>query len=326
MRKKIGKAGGVEAWNVLSPAEQTARDVKMDDIMAVLGREAYNMLDPVDRRILDLFIWGGCCMHKDLNSFKGGNTKMMLEWKHLVLPGPILLANKDNAALLQNLLESTHPKDAVLTEDQFCAFEASTWGSVKTAALAGEIFHKDDKKGQANRHVDFMSYSLDKQHHRFPDTSNTHFGSHGDAAGKLITYLPQYRDMMVLIEWSKQNPSPTNIEKNLSDALNDIPTLTELVAMIIYKMIITHLYLRQVCGPGTKSTNLLNIGPLHRTIHDHIQNLLDNPDLIFGSDASYKSATLDSLLWVDPKAMKAVFELIPFPTSNQSRSHFFVVH
>jgi hypothetical protein len=156
-----------------------------------------------------------------------------------------------------------------------------------------------------------MSRSLDKQHRRFPDTSNTRFGSHGDAAGELITYLPQYRDMMVLIEWSKQNPSLTNIEKNLRDALNDIPTLTELVAMIIYKMIITHPYLRQVRGPGTESTNLLDLGPLHRAIRDHIQNILDNPDLIFGSDASYESATLDGLQWADPKAMKAVFELIP---------------
>jgi hypothetical protein len=116
---------------------------------------------------------------------------------------------------------------------------------------------------------------------------------------------------MALIEWSKQNPSLTNIEKNLRDALNDISTLTELVAMIIYKMIITHPYLRQVRGPGTESTNLLDLGPLHRAIRDHIQAILDNPDLIFGCDASYESATLDGLEWADTTAMDAVFALIP---------------
>lgn len=140
--KKIIEAGGKEGWDALSPAEQTERDVKMmDDIVTLLGREAYDMLEPVDRRVLDLFIWGGCCMHKDLNSFKGGNDEMMLEWKRLGVLGPILLANKDNAALLRNLLDPAHPKDAVLTDDQFRAFEASTRGGVKTAALAGAIFN-----------------------------------------------------------------------------------------------------------------------------------------------------------------------------------------
>ncbi|KAJ7475256.1 hypothetical protein B0H11DRAFT_1810745, partial [Mycena galericulata] len=311
--KKIVEAGGIEAWEALSPAEQTARDVKMmDEIVTLLGREAYDRLDAADRRMLDLFVWGGCCMHKDLNSFKGGNTEMMLEWKRLGLLSPILLANKENAALLRNLLDPAQPKDAVLSEDQFRAFEASTCGGVKTAALAGAIFNnKDDKKGQADHHVDFMTRSLGKQHCRFPDTSNTRFGSHGDAAGKLITYLPQYRDIMELIEWSKQNPSLTNIEKNLRDALNDIPTLTELVAMIIYKMTITHPYLRQVRGPGMESTNLLDLGPLHRAIRDHIQSILDNPELIFGPEVAYESATLDGLVWADPNTMSAVFKLIP---------------
>jgi hypothetical protein len=165
----------------------------MNDIVTVLGKEAYDALNSADRRSLDLFIWAGCCMHKDLNSFRGGNIEMMLEWARLGLPGPILLANKDNAALLQNLLDPAHLKDAVLTDDQLCVFESSTRGGVKAAALAGAIFNnKDDKKGQADKHVDFMTRALKQQHHRFLDTSNTGFGSHGDAAAELITYLPQY--------------------------------------------------------------------------------------------------------------------------------------
>ncbi|KAJ7743197.1 hypothetical protein B0H16DRAFT_1727923 [Mycena metata] len=314
--RKIVEAGGTQAWNALSPAEQTARDVKMmNDILTILGREAYNALNPADRRMLDLFVWGGCCMHKDLNSFRGGNTEMMLEWKKIPgTVGPILLANKDNAALLQNLLDPAQPQNVELTEDQFRALEASTRGGVKTAALAGAIFNnKDDKKGQADRHVDFMTHSLGlgAPHRRFPDTSNTRFGSHRDAAAELITYLPQYRQMMEAIEWSKQNPSLTNIEKNLCDALNDIPTLTELAAMTIYRMVITHPYLYQVRGPGTESTNHLELGPLHHSIRNHIQKILDHPNLLFGSDVRYQTATLDGLEWADPKAMKAVFDLIP---------------
>ncbi|KAJ6529037.1 hypothetical protein DFH09DRAFT_934946, partial [Mycena vulgaris] len=143
--KKIAEAGEEDAWNALSPAEQTFRDVKlMNDIVTVLGKEAYDTLAPEDRRKLDLFIWGGCCMHKDLNSFKGGNTEMMLEWKKLGLDGPVLLANKHNTSVLRNLLDPAVAQDAVLTEDEFKAFEASTQGGVKACALAGAIFNNKD--------------------------------------------------------------------------------------------------------------------------------------------------------------------------------------
>ncbi|KAJ7213194.1 hypothetical protein GGX14DRAFT_519404 [Mycena pura] len=311
--KKIAEAGGMDGWNALSPAEQSDRDAKlMKEVVVALGKDAYDALDSEDRRLLDLFVWGGCCMHKDLNSFKGGNCEMMLEWDKLAVFGPILLANKDNAALLRNLLDPAQRKDAILTEDQLRAFEASTRGGVKTCALAGAIFNnKDDKKGQADRHVDFMTVKLGKQHPRFPDTSNTRFGSHGDAAAELITYLPEYLEMLELIQWSKHNPSLTNIERNLLHALRDIPTLTELVAMTIYKMVITHPYLRQVRGPGTESTNLLDLGPLHREVCSHVQSILVDPDIIFGSNPSFESATLDGLEWNDTHAMAAVFKMIP---------------
>ncbi|KAJ7664801.1 hypothetical protein B0H17DRAFT_850894, partial [Mycena rosella] len=311
--KKVAEAGGEAAWSALSPAEQTDRDAKlMKEIVAVLGKEAYDALSPEDCQTLDLFIWGGCCMHKDLNSFKGGNNEMMLEWKNLGLAGPVLLANKANAAILRNLLDPSVPVDAPLTEDQFRAFKASTRGGVKACALAGAIFNnKDDKKGQANKHVDFMTGKLGQQHHRFPDTSNTRFGSFGDAAAELLKYLLQYLDIMDIIKWSKNNPSLTNIEKNLLAALRDLATLTELAAMTIYRVLITHPYLCQVCGPGTESTNLLDLGPLHQELRDHIQSLLDDPELIFGLDASYETATLDGREWSDPSAMEAVFKLIP---------------
>ncbi|KAJ7101997.1 hypothetical protein C8R44DRAFT_716352 [Mycena epipterygia] len=263
--QKIARVGGIEAWEALSPAEQAEHDKNlMVEIVTALGKEAYDALSAADRRTLNLFIWGGCCMHKDLNSFKGGNTEMMLEWAKLGVPGPILLANKQNASILRNLLDPAIPADAALTEDELRAFQASTRGGVKTCALAGAIFNnKDDKKGQADKHVDFMTRKLGKPHPRFPDTNNTRFSSHGCAAAELITHLLEYLDMMDVIHWSKTNPSLTNIEKNLRDALRDPATLTELCAMIIYQQIISHPYLRQVRGPGTENVNLLDLGPLH---------------------------------------------------------------
>ncbi|KAJ7430216.1 hypothetical protein B0H11DRAFT_1676382, partial [Mycena galericulata] len=310
--KKIAEAGGIEAWDALSTAEQAERDKKlMDEIVTALGKEAYDALSSEDRRTVDLFIWAGCCMHKDLNSFSGGNTEMMREWPKLGVPGPILLANKHNAAILRNLLDPAVPADSSLTEDELRAFQASTRGGVKTCALAGAIFNnKDDKKGQADKHVDFMTRKLGKRHPRFPDTSNTRFGSYGGASCELITYLLEYLDMMDVIQWSKTNPSLTNIEKNLRDALCDQPTLTELCAIILYQQIISHPYLRQVRGPGTENVNLLDLGPLHAEICNHIRHLLANPDIIFGDELFFETATLDGQEWQDPKAINAVVGLM----------------
>ncbi|KAJ7868034.1 hypothetical protein B0H14DRAFT_3441437 [Mycena olivaceomarginata] len=240
----------------------------MQEIVTALGKDAYHALSPEDRRAVDLFIWGGCCMHKDLNSFKGGNAEMMLEWAKLGVPGPILLANKQNAAILRNLFDPA----------------TSTCGGVKTCALGGAIFNnKDDKKGQADKHVDFMTRKLETPHPRFPDTSNTLFGSYGGASAELITYLLQYLDLMDVIQWSKINPSLTNIEKNLRDAL---------------KRSYPH---RALCddsvrGPGTENVNLLDLGPLHAAVRDHIQQILDNPDIIFGGD--FSSSACRITLWL----------------------------
>ncbi|KAJ7315392.1 hypothetical protein DFH08DRAFT_715778, partial [Mycena albidolilacea] len=143
--KKIEDAGGEEAWEALSPAEQARRDTKlMQEVVTTLGKEAYNMLSPEEQRPLDLFIWAGCCMHKDLNSFRGGNTEMMLEWQKLGVDRPVLLCNKQNTPILQHHLDHTISKNAVLTEDKFKALEASTRGGIKVCALAGAIFNNKD--------------------------------------------------------------------------------------------------------------------------------------------------------------------------------------
>ncbi|KAJ7369172.1 hypothetical protein DFH08DRAFT_796965 [Mycena albidolilacea] len=174
------------------------------------------------------------------------------------------------------------------------AFQTLTCGGIKTCVLAGTIYNnKDDKKGQANKHVNFMTWKLETPHPHFPDTSNTRFGSYGGASAELITYLLQYLDLMDIIQWPKINPSLTNIEKNLCDTLKDEATLTELCAMILYQQIISHPYLRQVQGPGTENVNLLDLELLHAAIRNHIQQILDNPNIIFGGDLLYEITTLD---------------------------------
>lgn len=49
----------------------------MSDLTWTLGEEVYEALPEAGKRDLDLFVWAGCSMHKDLNSVKGGNKAMM---------------------------------------------------------------------------------------------------------------------------------------------------------------------------------------------------------------------------------------------------------
>jgi len=90
--KKIDCAGGLHQLNVLLPLEQAKCDkALMDKILNTLGRKEYEALSLEDQHELDLFIWAGCCMHKDQNSFQAGNKETMGGWESLDVPPPILL-------------------------------------------------------------------------------------------------------------------------------------------------------------------------------------------------------------------------------------------
>lgn len=312
-QKKLAEAGGIDEWNKLDPLEQAQRDKKlMEDIVNALGRQEYDKLSAEDRQKLDLFVWAGCCMHKDQNSFKAGNAAMILAWKELGLPPPILLANKANSATLRGILhpEGPDPNTTTFTEDEQRAFEQSTRGGVKATALAGTILNnKDDKKGQGDRHIKHFQERVDPLYTRFPDTSNTRFGSHGDAASDLIQYLDAHIEYINLIRMSKQTATLTNIEYNVLQALNDTATRTELCAMVLYTQAVSKPYMNAVRGP--KSDNVLDLGPLHELVREHVAKLIENPDLLVSEEVSHVNGTLDGREWDNPNAIKAVLELMP---------------
>ncbi|KAJ3765296.1 hypothetical protein FB446DRAFT_795198 [Lentinula raphanica] len=246
--KKLEEVGGIDAWNCLSPREQAVKDSSIAQrLITELGQAEYDSLGVDERREIDLFIWSGCCMHKDLNSFKGGNSEMMGEWERLGVDRPVLLANKGNAAILQRVLDPG-ANFGKLTEDQQRAFLESTRGGVKAMDLMGALLNnKDDKKGQGDIHVDYFKKHLGKDHPRFPPTNNTRFSSHGLAAAEVIKYLSLYRKFINEgIPYSKTHPTCTNLEVNIARALSDDATITELCAMVVYMNTISQPYLRVV--------------------------------------------------------------------------------
>ena len=108
-------------------------------------------------------------------------------WKEHDIHGPIILANQDNDAVLEERDHTIAHRDEV-SPAQEQALNQSTCGAIKTAQIAGAIFnHKNDKKG----HHDFF-HDWWRKHVNipltFPDTSNNHFQLYCYAAAALLLY------------------------------------------------------------------------------------------------------------------------------------------
>ncbi|KII95110.1 hypothetical protein PLICRDRAFT_69546, partial [Plicaturopsis crispa FD-325 SS-3] len=306
-RRKIEEAGGDEAWEALSPEAQTVLEVNaMKDLSVRLGKEAYADLPEKRKRELDLFIWCGCCMHKELNSVKGGNRAMQEWWIANSIVGPMLLANRDNAATLDGASSSGYT-----TAAEKRAFDISSRGGVKLTQLLGALMnHKDDKKGYQDLyriHVRELYGCLSK----FPDTNNTRYQSHCDAAMEALVYILGIIRLLETERDKKANRKLNHMEQNIYDALHDLATLTELVALALYALAITYPYMRCVRGLEGRGANMLDLGPLHVLVKNHCQKIIDNPDLLLSPDADFETATMDGHDWARSDVMVAIHELSP---------------
>ncbi|KAF9642624.1 hypothetical protein BDM02DRAFT_3080845, partial [Thelephora ganbajun] len=67
------RIGGYEHWRTLSEVEQTELGQELvHNVNIHLGEEAYQRLSEEEKQRVDLYVWTGCGMHKDLNAVKGG--------------------------------------------------------------------------------------------------------------------------------------------------------------------------------------------------------------------------------------------------------------
>jgi hypothetical protein len=67
------------------------------------------------------------------------------------------------------------------------------------------------------------------------------------------------------------------MERNLYNAVHCKPTLTELATLALYVQTITHPYMCQIWEPNSKTTNMLDLGPLHLKVEQHIDKIISNP-------------------------------------------------
>ncbi|KEP44865.1 hypothetical protein V565_360630, partial [Rhizoctonia solani 123E] len=146
---------------------------------------------------------------------------------------------------------------------------------------------------------------------RFADTSNTRYGSHCDAAIELIAHREAYIMLLAVICDSKSVPAFTNIELNVYQALQDVPTLTELIVLCLHAQAIGCLYMRNV---RRSDRNALDLGPLHDRVKVYCREIIDNPDLLLNPDVESKP-TLDGQPWDRPDVIyriQAMSKKLPY--------------
>ncbi|KAH9912207.1 uncharacterized protein B0H18DRAFT_890546 [Fomitopsis serialis] len=97
------------------------------------------------------------------------------------------------------------------------------------------------------------------------------------------------------------------MEENIWLALHDIPTLTELAVLAIYGEVVCIPYIRsaRACQNG------LRLGPLHDRVKAHSASLIDNPNLVLATDATYETAVLDGSEWERSEVIEAIHRMIP---------------
>ncbi|KAE9401764.1 hypothetical protein BT96DRAFT_991765 [Gymnopus androsaceus JB14] len=183
--KKIIAVGGPAAWDALPEAERIRLNNKTyQEVLRHFGEEEFKKLSPEQQSEIEFFIWCGCCMHKDLNAHKGACAQMAQYWEENKKTPPMLLMNKDNAAAVEDGNASAKAR----------VEKASLRGGVKLTELMGLLLkNNNSKKGQQDHHgVYFEAREHIGFFTRFPDTSNTCYQSHCDAAAEILVHLPVY--------------------------------------------------------------------------------------------------------------------------------------
>lgn len=306
----IDHVGGSAAWEILSENEKKhLQETTFSAIARQVGKEEYDKLPPGEQRQFSLFLRAGCCMHKDLNAVKAGAQGMADWWAEAAahgVQGPIILANKDNAAVI-----ALDNGDGGRASQR--AKEVSSRGGVKAATLAGMICHnKDDKKGQQDSYQWFFRKEVGRC--ETLQTSATRYQCFGTTSGAILLDLATFKKFMQHVHDKKVAPGFTNLEKNFNAALYDIPTITEWAVLALYEQAIGHPYMRFVRGPGTENVNILDLGPLHDELMLHIQRIIDDPSLLLGSSSNpskplWKDGSLDSRPWHRSEVMDAIIAL-----------------
>jgi hypothetical protein len=285
----LEEVGGWKGWDARSREEQEKLlGCLINDIWIHFGKGAFDKLPEQLRRLAGLWHWSGCCMHKDLNTFKGGATRLSAFWKEEGIEGPVKLLSRGR--------EEREELTGSDTTD--CELNKASGGAAKLADLVGALVrNKVETKGYPD---EFRTYAMDQLNFEisFPDTSNTRYQCYGDAATELIQRLDFYIGFLDQHGKKKKRGAGLNhMEKNILKGLEDPATQTELAVFSLYSEAISKPYAISVRGSFNESKNALDLGPAHSQIISHIDTLIENPDLLIGDNTSHETGALYRTHW-----------------------------
>lgn len=283
--RQMEKLGGYTQWEQLSDTEKTVADTA---IIRDVGQHVFDALSEKEHNQLTQFIRTGCCMHKDLNTVKGGNRALRDTWAAEDKTEPMLLANKDNAAVLEMCTDPLNPTPA-----ERRAAETSKRGGSHITTLGGMICcNKDKKKGQQNTCNWYMHHHVGHSV-PYPDVSNTQYGSHGEAAGVLVVHRDRFLRFMEHIRDVKEKPGFMNIEKNFYLGLQDTPTLTELCTLAAYNVCISRAFMKYV----QQHENILDLRDFFTKKINLLDAVMANPKVWTGNNVKHEMAVLGRGEW-----------------------------
>ncbi|KAJ7200031.1 hypothetical protein GGX14DRAFT_572464 [Mycena pura] len=292
----VRAAGGVGGWDALSEGEKKASvEASWQRLVRDLGDEAFSKLSDEEKSDIDLFLWAGCCMHKEMNAFKGGVHGMAEFWRQCNLQRDSITATTQ-----------PHYIKAVGTAASERAEDVSTGGAVKLVSLCGAVFrHKDRKRGQQDSLRFFFDLELGFVI-CFPDSNNTRFQSHAEGCAVLITYLDLFIRFLTYVRENKGSRSLNHMEQNVFNGLHDIPTRHEICVITLYYLAVSVPYMREIRGHSHAGHNVLRLRELHENVIAHIDELIEHPELLLAADASYEAGAMDGKVWERPEAFYAV--------------------
>jgi len=290
-RELMEEIGGPERYLELSIEDQLQFAKRLvREAQICLGERAYQRLSPEEKEMVDLWVWSGCAMHKDLNAMKGGVERMAKWWDEFGEGmAPVALMSKFKAAA---------EKSGSLPEESLAGVKDR--GGAKLTGLVGSLVkHRETKKGHHDR---FRAFSIQflqiPRPVQFPDTSNNRYQSHGHAATEILYHLDLYIAFLRSVADLKALGDGLNhLERNVETGLNDPPTRTELSVMSLYSQAISVPFARRVRPTNDEVLNGLDLGPDYDRIKQHMKAVIDDPDLLLGQEASHEVGTLYGEEW-----------------------------
>ena len=296
-REMIEKAGGQERWAALPPEERLRQEKEVvREVQIELGERVYQQLSPEEQEG-DFYAFSGCGMHKDLNAMKGGAESMARSWEEKKRTPPITMMNKSQAQAAESGVPPQKGKGGRQPER----------GGVKLTGLLGALLkNKNPKKGHQDRFRGFCRKVLGTEI-LFPDTSNNRYQSNGYAATEIVYRRQLYIDFLCNVAGQKATSGGLNhMELNALDGLMDDATFTELQVLTLYSQAISLPFCELIRAPLPHPQNGLDLGPDLDHLLKHLQDIIDNPDILIGPNVSWKTATLDGQPWYNPEVIKLI--------------------